>query len=575
MVPASLTPPVIRSINVDYEVKKKSPPAAVIACNDFDFKPIDLRSGAFRPFSAVSPDEAPPALYFGFSQDTPPTQTASAAANLSLPAPINFPDVPLSAYVALADVTAEKSEAVRAERVAAVWEYWSGSVWKQFPVPDETQGLRRSGLIRFLVPKDFRMRKEFGQVRYWVRMRLDASALVPNISSIHLNTILATQGTAVATDILGSSNGKPHQRFQTTQPMVLPGQVLEVREPTMPPAEERSRIAREGGSDAIQRVIDPATGKQQFWVTWHEVPNFYGSDARDRHYVLDHVTGEVSFGDGDCGMLPPVLDNNIRMTRYRSGGGTRGNLAPHSLKQLVSAVPYVQKVTNWVSSSGGTDPETDASLLERGPRGVRHRGRAVGAEDYEDLALLASREVARAKCVPLYDLKADRDARRKRPGLISLILVPNSTNPKPAPSSDLFDRVLNFLDARRMAMNELVLVGPEYVRVDVTAEVVVAQPEVASRVELDVRHELERHLHPVTGGVRGTGWDYGRLPQRFDLCVLIEKIEGVSHVRDLHIRVVPDRPGGERTGRFLICSGQHNISMRLEEQFAADLAQSR
>jgi len=574
LIPASFAPPIIRSVSIEYEVKKESAPAALIACNDFECKLLDPGK-SFRPFTALTPEEAAPALYFGFAQGAP--ANASSGANLTaLPRPvIKFPSGSMSLYITLADVTEERSEAAGQERAPATWEYWNAWGWRPFAVPDETQGLRKSGLIHLLVPPDSAVRKEFGQWRQWLRMRLDLSASVPKIISAHLNTVLAVQGSIVPNDTLGSSNGKPCQKFRTTQPTVLPGQQLDVREPTMPPAEERSRIARDEGRDAIRPELDPATGKRQFWVTWHEVPNFYGSDARDRHYVLDHATGEVWFGDGECGMLPPALDGNIRMTRYRSGGGSRGNLPRDSVKQMVSAVPYVQKATHWIASSGGTDPETDSSLLERGPRLVRHRGRAVTVEDYEDLALLASREVARAKCVPLYDLKADPDARRRRSCLISLILVPKSANPKPVPSSDLFDRVLTFLDARRMPMNELVLVSPEYVRVDVSAEIVVVRPEVASQVELDIRQELDRYLHPVTGGARSTGWEYGRLPQRFDLCVLMEKVAGVSHVRNLQISVIPERPGAERTGRSLICNGQHDITVRLEEHFAADLAQSR
>lgn len=576
IIPSSLAPPIIRSVKIEYEVKKESAPPAVIACNDFECKLLDPAK-AFKPFSALTAEEAPSALYFGFAQNAQLNQPASPGASVApatRPA-IKFPRSPMTVYVALADVASENSEAASPERAPASWDYWNGVHWEQIPVPDETQGLRRSGIIRLLLPPDFKMRKEFGQLRHWVRMRLDPAACVPRLLCVHLNTILAAQGLTVGNDILGSSNGKPHQKFRTTQPMVLPGQKLEVREPTMPPAEDRAGIVRDEGSDAIQPGINPATGKRQFWVTWHEVPNFYGSDARDRHYVLDHVTGEISFGDGESGMLPPVLDNNIRVTRYRSGGGTRGNLPLHSIQQLVSTVPYVQKVTNWVASTGGTEPETDASLLERGPRLARHRGRAVTVEDYEDLAMQASREVARAKCVPLYDLKADPDARRRRPGRISLILVPNSSDSKPAPSTDLFDRVLNFLNARRTPMNELVLVGPEYVRVDVSAEVVVARPDVASQVELDIMEALERYLHPVAGGARGTGWEYGRFPQQFDLCVLIEKIPEANHVRNLQIHLLPQRPGAEKTGRSLIWSGQHHITVRLEEQFAADLAQSR
>jgi hypothetical protein len=576
VIPATLAPPVIGSISIDYDVKKESIPAAVIACNDFECKQLDLGK-AFKPFSALTSEEAPAALYFGFTHDAPANQPAPAGASV---APVSkqtlkFPAGSVSVYVALADVSSETSAAANLERSPSFWDYWNGSRWEQFPVPDQTQRLRRSGIIHLLVPPSITMHKEFGQMKYWVRMRLDPSATIPNLFCVRPNTTLAVQGLLVTKDILGSSTGKPRQKFRTTQPMVLPGQKLEVREPTMPPKEERASILREEGHDAIRPERDAATGKRQFWVTWHEVANFYGSDARDRHYILDHVTGEVMFGDGESGMLPPVLDANVRLIRYRSGGGTRGNLPPRSINQLVTAVPYVQKATNWISSSGGTDPETNDSLLERGPRMVRHRGRAVTVEDYEDLARLASREVARAKCVPLYDLKADPDARRRKPGRISLILVPNSSDPKPAPSTDLFDRVLSFLDTTRSPMNELVLVGPEYVRVDVSAEILVSRPDVASQVQLDIAQALERYLHPVKGGSRGTGWDYGRFPQRFDLCVLMEQIPGVNHVRNLQIHLIPDRTGADKTGRSLIYNGRHDITVRFEDPFAAELTQSR
>ena len=54
---------------------------------------------------------------------------------------------------------------------------------------------------------------------------------------------------------------------------------------------------------------------------------------------------------------------------------------------------------NLEPARGGVDAETLASLRQRGPRAIRHHDRAVTIEDYEDLAMLASPEVARAKCV--------------------------------------------------------------------------------------------------------------------------------------------------------------------------------
>ena len=177
--------------------------------------------------------------------------------------------------------------------------------------------------------------------------------------------------------------------------------------------------------------------------------------------------------------------------------------------------------------------------------------------------MLASREVARAKCVPHFDLARDPFARRQKPGLISVVVVPRSGDPKPVPSSDLLNRVHTFLDARRLATAELVVVGPEYVRVDVDAEIVVYRPEEASDVEQKVTQALQSYLHPISGGSNRSGWDFGRLPQKFDLYVLIERIVGVSHIRNLRVSTAADHQGAEKTGHFLIYCGHYRVTMTL------------
>jgi len=264
-------------------------------------------------------------------------------------------------------------------------------------------------------------------------------------------------------------------------------------------------------------------------------------------------------------MIPPFLPVNIRMSNYRTGGGTNGNKPTQTIKQLKSAVPGIQKVMNWEPADGGADAEAVPELLERGPRVIRHGGRAVTPEDYEDLAMVASREVARAKCVPLHDLANDPDAAHLKPGVVSLIVVPHSMDTRPSPGSELLNRVRSFLDIRRTPTAHLVLVGPEYIRIDVEVEIGVGDPDTASEVELRVKRALDHYLHPVTGGRDNAGWNFGRHPHRSYLFELIENIEGVSHVRELRMHMVADRAGAEKTGRSLVCCGTHTITTILEE----------
>lgn len=553
LTPASFAPPSIRSIQVDYAVEKESIPEAILTYNDFEYAKINPQSGSFKPFLPVPPDQVLPLLYFRF------TLPVSSTARRTV-----FPNRPMSVYVGMAASVVGPASDPSISSAATTWEYWNGTAWLKWTVLDDTQGVRRAGLIQFVAPSDFALSAQFGQSGYWLRMRQGDKQFQPRFRHVLLNTTMAVQGTTISNEILGASNETPSQQFRTMQAPVLAGQKMEVRESTEPSWKERAQIQSAEGDDAIVEVAE-ATGKGDgFWVRWHEVPNFCGSGPRDRHYLLDRMSGEVSFGDGAYGMIPPASPANIRAS-YRTGGGVAGNQPADAIAQLKSAIPYIQKASNCEAASGGTDPEPEAALLARGPLGIRHGGRAVTRQDYEDLAMLASREVAHARCVPLADLTQDPDARMTKPGVVSLIIVPRSTDLKPRPSLDLFERVRTYLDACRQLTADLELVGPEYVRVDVECEMAVSDPEAAGAVELAARRALYRYLHPVTGGVHGNGWDFGREPKRSDFFGLLEGIPGVSHIRELRVSLIPDRPGSEKTGRFLICGGNHKVTTTLEE----------
>jgi predicted phage baseplate assembly protein len=266
-------------------------------------------------------------------------------------------------------------------------------------------------------------------------------------------------------------------------------------------------------------------------------------------------------------MLPPALRANVRMARYQTGGGSLGNKPPGSIVQIKTTVPYVQRVTNFEDADGGADAELSQDILKRETHRIRHGGRAVTSEDFEDMALLASGEVARALCIPLRDLREDRMARKPCPGVISLLVVPGwkngLTTPVP-PSAEVLARVREYLDGRRFTGAKLVLVGPEYLRIDLTLEITVADPNTASDVELGVKLALLSYFHPLNG-FRGNGWDFGRAPAKSELYAFIETLPGVEHVRSLEMLAVGDRPDTEQTRRFLVTPGDIQVRTTLEK----------
>jgi predicted phage baseplate assembly protein len=415
-------------------------------------------------------------------------------------------------------------------------------------------------VLEVLAPAGFTKRLELGMERYWLRCRSEAGsfAFESRLRRVLLNTVMATHAATILDETLGSSDGGQNQRFVTTRRPVLHGQEeLRVREPDLPAADERNAA---GGDDAIAVTRDAGGQPIEIWVRWREVQDFYGSGPRDRHYVLDHVTGTISFGDGVNGMVPLPGVGNLRLTRYRTGGGSAGNCAPGTIVQLKTTIPYVDKVTNPEPARGGADAETTQSLRERGPRTIRHRDRAVTIEDYEDLAMLASPEVARAKCVPLYDLSTDPDAKGKPlPGTVSMIIVPRSIEARPLPSRALLERIAEHLDARRLPVVDLKIVSPHYVQVDIVAKVALTSIDRASEIQALVVDALRRFLHPLTGGFDAAGWDFGRKPQDSDVLQCIGEISGVDHVRSLQVKT-PDQPDNEKT-LALVFAGSIEITV--------------
>ncbi|MBD2503801.1 putative baseplate assembly protein [Anabaena azotica] len=448
------------------------------------------------------------------------------------------------------------------KQVQLSWEYWNGQDWAKFNVEDGTENFTRSGLIQFLMPMDWQPKAEFEQpTSYWLRVQVVGDFLrEPRIQWVALNTTWATQSVTIINEVFGSSNGSETQIFRTARFPILANQQLEVREPEKPSTQEQAQLVEE---DAITEIAKSS----EIWVNWQQVRDFYASKPRDRHYILNHLTGEITFGNGINGLIPPVGQGNLRMARYQIGGGATGNCQPQTIIQLKTTVPYIDRVTNYDVAKGGAEAESIDNLKERLPRSIRHGDRAVTLEDYEDLAMLASPEVARAKCVPLRNLVDDPlDLKPIVRGAVSIIIVPRSTDIKPSPSIELLNRVQEYLKNYAIATANIAVVGPLYVRVSITVDIALVSLAEVSKVKGVINQTLTRFLHPLTGGLDEKGWDFGREPHKSDFYTLLAAIPGVDYIRRLEVEVKDseDLPGTRNTGRFLVYSGKHNINLVFE-----------
>lgn len=545
LVLATFKPPSVRTIHLGYQYSSPlTPPDYTLTENDFVImdRSQEAKTGGklFNPFTHTL--DSRPTFYLGFQRQGAETGFANRSIALHF-----------SVAEALYGHPVGDGQA-GAEPPVVAWEYWNGSTWVRLGTRDETKSFVQRGIVTFIGPADFRSSTEFGLPAFWLRGRWERGAYAspPRLRRVLTNTIWATQALTIQNEILGSSTGEREQVFRFSKTPVVPGQRVEVREPELPSLAEREAIEAQEGKDVITTVKD-ATGRPvEIWVRWHEVPDFFHSASRSRHYTLDRLKGEIRFGDGIRGLIPSQGRANVRAVWYQAGGGPQGNRPPGNITQLKSAVPYVAGVTNLEPARGGSAPETLEAVRIRGPKTLRHRNRAVAITDFEDLSFEASTDVARVKGIPAQD---SWDA-----GRVELIIVPRSADPQPIPSLELLGRVKEAIEAGLTPTADLWVAGPDWLRVSVTGEIVPVSPEAATDVQTAVLARLAAFLHPLTGGLDSQGWAFGRKPYRSDLYALIESIPGVDHVHRLAVDMAPD-DGLLNPDRFLVYSGDHEITM--------------
>jgi hypothetical protein len=364
----------------------------------------------------------------------------------------------------------------------------------------------------------------------------------PYLFGVRLNTVSTENSTTIADEVLGTSDGKPDQVFSTLKTPVLEDAEIAVREPDRPPDEELSVLKKElqAADEDAEAILSTggATAGQGVWVRWHRVSSFLDSTPASRHFALDPLSGEVRFGDGVQGKIPPVGRDNVKAVRYRTHSGAEGNVDASTITVVRNPsgdLASIKGTTNAEAAAGGTDAETTDRVKLRGPQSLKHRGRAVTYEDFEWLALEASGELVQARCLPV--LNADG---KPEPGWVTVVITPNSSELKPTPSPSLLRLVERYLEQHALAnllqANHIHVTGPEYIEVTVFAEVVASDPTKADQVELDVLDALKSFLHPLEGGPEAAGWKLGRDVFVSEIYAVIESVSGVDHVAGVRLQ---------------------------------------
>jgi len=580
----AVQPPAFETLEVGFEESGLQRPAShVIPKNNLAYgrDVTSTRRSRFRPF--VGPPDDAQTLYLGFDR------------------PLEDGPVPLLFDVREVQYSEGFYPRLRWERSS------DHGRWERVDARDGTESLTERGIVRLTFPEATTATSRFGEERHWLRARVAGSPFErrqsethssdddeadgqsfdpcgrtvgtdppagepgeepPEIRGLYPNTGWAYNVRTVRDERLGSSDGRGNQTMSTSERPVLDVELWVDEHDVLSESERTELHASESRDVEVSRGADGEI--TAVWVRWTEVDALTGSDAEDRHYTLDPIDGRIQFGDGNDGRIPARGRDNIRAT-YRTGGGANGNVPAGAIEELKTAIPFVDAVANPLPADGGADEEPVEAVVDRAPKELRDRGRAVTAADVERIARDASRRLARVECIPSMDRSGDR-----APGWVTLLVVPAAPDEKPVPSVTLREEVYRSVSERAAATlvadpEQLVVRGPTYVPVSVEVDVAAAGVGSLSRLEETVRSRVAAFLHPLSGGPDGEGWAFSETPCHSELYGLLEGIDGVDHVEDLVLRfrgsdstltVRDGDPIPSMSTDALVHSGTHEVRAR-------------
>lgn len=455
------------------------------------------------------------------------------------------------------------------------WQYWDGKAWLKMEVEqDTTGGLNKPGEIVVHVPfgATFTPVGNDALQAFWLCLHSinpergqKNYTWAPSIQSVEIEAIggivPVSQVEHVRSEPLGRSNGEAGQEFRLNYPPVL------ARRPSLHPGKtlrlvtdmDRTFVTVKNNDGTFTRAIDKDGAFEAYdagetliimnedgtFDEWQEVDDFGDSGPNDHHFTLDSLSGILRFGptlrdvngrEKQYGAIPSA-DKLLVFTRYRTGGGAKGNVGANTITVLKSSIPYVDTVTNKRPATGGVDAESLEQTMMKGPQMLRVRSRAVTADDFEYLAMEASPQVARAKCIPPTpeQVKACNPVSR-------VLVVPNSNHvDELIPANELLlskevqVTVAQYLDSRRLVTAAVNIVPPVWRFVSIEVDVRKRRNVKADDLRKNIEQKLYKLINPVHGGPDGHGWPWERDLYQSEIIALVHNVEGVEHVEAVRL----------------------------------------
>lgn len=450
------------------------------------------------------------------------------------------------------------------QRNHLIWEFCVGdNQFESVSVIDLTNNLQHTGQLFLYLTAPLPSVTLFGQAGYWLRVRESNTAVAsasPCVVDIQLNTVNARQTQRELDAYFDTAPYEANKQIVLPKTPVVSCDVWVNEAGALSDAEAQTFQQQDPENVRLVWQNDSLT---HCWIRWKPIKHLTLAAPQERAYTLDPYTGAVRFGDGTYGRVPTSGFHTIAV-RYASGGGTKGNVPAGTIHTLVGSLPRISGLTNITPMRGGTDRFSHDRIVSVGNKRLRHRGRAAGIHDFEELILEEFPQVQHVRCFSNRDEQGQAAS-----GHVTIVIAGAEEGYE---ADMLCGRIFSFLSERCSCC--LAVEGRLHIRPAMLLTVNVSV--VVSLYELDQSAEIQRKLMERLRRQIEEVWQnkqIGRQIQLDDLWRVVRDTPGVRLVRGVQAEGIFYEKGQSRSIPLdrqtnapyaVVRSGTHHIRITVE-----------
>ncbi len=401
----------------------------------------------------------------------------------------------------------QNARADRQNMPAIKWEYFGEQngiqKWIPLQVMDETKFFAQSGLLTYRIPFTMEQKEIFQKKYYWLRaVNTDKkyeyqNEQKPCFSDICFNTVKIIQQETMEEMYFYIAPNQQNKKCK-----LLYGNVTN---------------------------IEVFVKEQQHWEKWQQTNHFHLCDEQSKVYILHKKEGEVIFGDGKNGKIPPYDDTATIRIKYAVCKGKMGNCKKGELNDFADSIPFVDKVVNYQTISGGCDIEQAEKAMKRCKNILKTQHHAVSAEDYTILCKEADRNVVQVKIL--------QHEKSNSQTAFTLAVLPQQNENGKSSFYEIRRHIKQMLlkKAPVVIANRIDVIQVKYIAYCIKVELTINHYEYYQSVYDTVKQKLLEYIHPITGNFDRKGFTIGQLPTQIKIHHLIKTVEYISGINTLYI----------------------------------------